>query len=370
MEILIDARGASDIQLPQESNLYSVYLRWALQHPDVNFKWLLQPGELAPEIANIATHTAPRLPDTFAALQQWYRKELPRIWGNRKFELFVPIHGVIATHSDLPQVTWMIQSPGRHFLEKRIFSRWLYRRKLPAMLKKAKAGWITDNGWMWMENRSFQLDLSCWQMVTPVAVSDIFSRGNESALYDIDYQTGGKPFFASFISGRYPADTMQLMKSFSLFKKRQQTDWKLLLIGDKGADYAELKRAIESYKYKDDVVLLEATKRDKMIALDLAYALVQAKGQQLPSSLLLMALEQSCAIILAEQTPTADWLGDTPIIAKGTEPADVAESMMLLYKDEELAKTQRTRSRQLFNQLTLENQAEKAYANLSAILQV
>ncbi|MCR6719349.1 MAG: hypothetical protein NVV59_03445 [Chitinophagaceae bacterium] len=370
MEILIDARGASDIPLPQESNLYSVYLRWALQHPDVNFKWMLQPGEIPPEFANINSLHIPRLPDTFAALQQWYKKELPRIWDVRIPDLFVPVHGLVATHLNVPQMTWMIQSPGRHFLEKRFISRWQYRRKLPAMLKKAKGGWITDNGWMWMEQPSSELDLSCWQMVTPVAVSDIFSKANESALYDIDYQTGGKPFFASFVSGVYPTDTMQLMKSFSFFKKRQQTDWKLLLIGDKGADYAELKRAIESYKYKDDVVLLEATKRDKLIALDLAYALVQAKGQQLPSSLLLMALEQSAAIILAEKTPTADWMGDAPIIAKGTEPADVAESMMLLYKDEELAKERRTGSRQLFNQLTLENQAEKAFANITTTLQV
>lgn len=364
MEILIDARKATDIQLPQESNLYSVYLRWALQHPDIKFTWLLQDGEAVPEFANVKVVRVPPFPETFAALQQWYRKVLPRTWDARPPDLIVPVHGFVSTHLDIPQMMWLVSSPGRYFLEKRFFSRWQYRRRLPAMLKKAKGGWLTDNGWAWFEKPRMQADLSCWQMTTPVAVSDIYSKGNEAALYDIDYQTGGRPFFGSFIAGKYPTDTMHLMKSFSFFKKRQQTDWKLLLIGDKGADYAELKRAIEAYKYKEDVVLLEATTRDKHIALDLAYALVQGKGQQLHTSLLLMALEQSCAVIMAEKTPPADWLKETPLFASGTEPTDLAECMMRVYKDEELVKKLRAGSRQLFNQLTVENQAETAWERI------
>ena len=360
---------AGETELPQESSLQALYLQWALQHPDVNFTWLVSATTLLPELPNIKGVRVPALPETFAALQQWYRRVLPRIWDTRLPDLLIPVPGFVCTRLELPQMMWLLNTPGRYFLEKRFFSRWHYRRRLPAMLKKAKAGWVTDNGWAWLEDPQRQPDLSCWQMVTPVAVNNIYSKGQEAVRYDIDYQTGGRPYFASFIAGKYPTDTMHLMKSFSHFKKRQQTDWKLVLIGDRDADYAELKRAIDSYKYKQDVVLLEATTEDKRVVLDLAYALVQGAGQALHTSLLVMAFEQSCAVILAEKTAAGDWLKETPLYAGGSDTTGLAECMMRVYKDEELIKKLRTGSRQFFNSLTVENQALKAWQNVEALQQ-
>lgn len=366
MKVLIDARAASAIRLPQESNLYSVYLQWALQNPGVQFTWLVTSQDTAPGLDNVKPVQVPALENSYQSLQKWYKTSLPRYW-DEKPDLIIPIHGFISTHVEVPQLMWVLKAPGRHFLEKRFLSRWMYQRKMAAMLKKARGGFVNDNGWGWLSRAGDTLELSNWAMIPPVAVNDIFHRANEAALYDFDYHTGGRPFFTSFVLGKYPGDTMNLMKSFSHFKKRQKTDWKLVLIGDKGADYAELKRAIGSYKYREDVVLLDAIIQEKKIALDLCYALVQGEGQQVPVSLMLMALEQSAAIILPGKAAKTDWLGEVPLYAGSDDVTVVAESMMRVYKDEDLAKQMRTRARALYNQLTAENQAAKSWQHLSAV---
>src|SRR5690606_4125989 len=123
---------------------------------------------------------------------------------------------------------------GKGFLEKSFLSRLQYKWKMNAMLQKAKTVWYTEAGKWWQTSLKKNTDTSHWKFIQPVAVNDNAWYRNESVRYDIEYHTGGRPFFASIICGNFPEDTMQLMRSFSIYKKRQKTDWKLVLIGEKG----------------------------------------------------------------------------------------------------------------------------------------
>ncbi len=361
MHILIDARSASRIELPIEANLAGLYRQWALSFPDVAFTWLLQPGEEAPELPNIRRMQAPPLPARYGLLRHWYRKALPAALKNNAPDWLVPVHGYAEPGLPIAQRCWLLRSAGRHFLEQNILSRWRYRRQLPAMLRHAKGGWLNEAGWNLLDKHAKLVDRSEWMMVPPVAVSSNASGNNESSRYDIDYLTGGRPFFASFVAGEYPVDTLNLMKSFSLFKKRQQSDWKLMLIGDRHADYKELKLALAAYKYRDDVILLEASEPEKLTALVLCYALVQGSGQDLPVSLLSLALSQGVALILPEKSPRADWLGEAPLYAHSGEKMAIAECMMRVYKEEELVGHLRVSAQRLYRKLSLENLARETF---------
>lgn len=69
--------------------------------------------------------------------------------------------------------------------------------------------------------------------------------------------TNGTDFFL-FNGPLYPPDTLiSLLKAFSAFKKWQQSSLKLVLAGPSGKKTAELKGKLESYKYREDVILLE-----------------------------------------------------------------------------------------------------------------
>ncbi len=357
MHIFIDARRAAHIKLPQESTLYALYLNWALQHPEVHFTWLLQADDNIPEIDNINTLQAPILPVTFSALDRWYKKDLPKLWKSAEPDVLIPVPGYCCTALSIDQYMWLLRVPGKGFLEKAFVSRLQYRWKMPSMLQKAKAVWFTEAGKWWQSSLKKSGDTSGWKFIQPAAINDNAWYRNESVRYDIEYHTGGRPFFASIISGNYPEDTMQLMRSFSLYKKRQKTDWKLVLIGEKGGNYAELTRAISAYKYKDDVVVLPATRIEKQMAFDMCYALIQGKGQQLTSQDILSALEKNCAMLITDKSAGTAWIEDTAYFPSSDEVNSIAEGIMKIYKDEDMIRQLRENANRKYKSLTVENQA-------------
>ena len=354
MRIVIDTRG-ENFQLPGgHYRLRQLFFQWALQHPEDEFCWLQAPVAESVDLPNVQVVAVPELPRHWGRLTRWYLQELPKIWGSASPDWLIPVPGFAAIGLDCRQALLWLHQPRYHFLEGRLFSRLAYRRALPKMLQTASAGWLNADGWASLAAHADQLDLSCWKALPPVAAPAGSSPVNEASLYEMDYHTGGRPFFASFITSDATEPVMNLMRAFSLFKKRQQTDWKLVIAGDKGGDHRELKRALAAYKYRDDTVLLEATTAEKHMLLRLAYALVQGPDQVLSDAQLLLALEHSCPLLLGHSVASQSWLGSTPFFASSEELNATAESMMRVYKDEEFRRQLCHASGAKFRSLTLE----------------
>lgn len=357
MRIVIDTRGENYSLPGGQYTLQQLYVQWAIQHPDQEFCWLQAEDSTPVELANVQCWTVPRLPGSMARLTRWYQQELPTLWGSLPPDWLVPIPGFAVADISCPQAVLWLHLPGQHFLESRFFSRIAYRRALPKMLQKASFGWLNAAGWKSLAAQADSLDLSLWTALPPVAAPAASATVNEASLYEMDYHTGGRPFFASFITSDAIEPVMNLMRAFSLFKKRQQTDWKLVIAGDKGGDHRELKRALAAYKYRDDTVLLEATSTEKHMLMRLAYALVQGPDQVLSDEQLLLALEHSCPLLLGRSFPPQGWLGGTPLFASSDELNATAESMMRVYKDEEFRRQLCHASGAKFRSLTLEEAA-------------
>ena len=263
MRIVIDTRG-ENFQLPGgHYRLQQLFFQWALQHPEDEFCWLQASAAESVDLPNVQVVAVPELPRHWGRLTRWYLQELPKIWGAAAPDWLIPVPGFAAIGLDCPQALLWLHLPRYHFLEGRLLSRLAYRRALPKMLQTASKGWLNADGWASLAPHAGLLDLSNWEALPPVASAVSSSPVNEASLYEMDYHTGGRPFFASFITSDATEPVMNLMRAFSLFKKRQQTDWKLVIAGDKGGDHRELKRALAAYKYRDDTVLLDATTSEK-----------------------------------------------------------------------------------------------------------
>lgn len=69
--------------------------------------------------------------------------------------------------------------------------------------------------------------------------------------------TEGREYFL-FTGNIYPPDQLiLLLKAFSHFKKWQLSNMKLVLAGPTNKKTAKLKEKLATYKYKEDVVILE-----------------------------------------------------------------------------------------------------------------
>lgn len=361
MQIVIDLREGGQHLPGGACTLEQLFLQWALQNPTDEFVWLSERSGDLPDLPNLKIESVAPIRRNTGAVIQGYRREWSVLSKKFRPDWLIPVPGVLVRGLDVPQAAFWLHAPGRHFLEKSLISRFSYKRMLPEMIQLARIGWLNGDGWRTLLPHKQQLELSNWQALAPVAAPESNSRVNEAALYEMDYHTGGRPFFASFVTSELPETTMQLMKSFSVFKKRQQTDWKLLLIAEKNGNYRELKRAMDAYKYKEDTVLLEATTAEKNTVLNLAYALVQGAGQLLNDSQLLMALQHACPLLLPDKYPPQDWLGDTAVYAGSEDVSEIAGLMMRVYKDEEFRRERCQASGALYRSLSLEQLAQHTY---------
>lgn len=87
--------------------------------------------------------------------------------------------------------------------------------------------------------------------------------------------TQGKPYFLYFPDNREEADLSIMLKAFSIFKKWNQSSYKLVMVIDDVGQKAHKVR-FQSYKYREDVELIEddaSLEREKWIAGALALIL-------------------------------------------------------------------------------------------------
>jgi len=149
--------------------------------------------------------------------------------------------------------------------------------------------------------------------------------------------TGGKEYFiyAGAIHPRKNLDN--LLKAFSIFKKKQGSGLKLVLAGRLAWKYTAFTERLQSYKYRDDVIMtgyLDETELVKIIGS--AYAMVYPslwEGFGVP---VLEAMQCQVPVISSAHSSMEEIGGDALLTADPNDPADIAGKMISLYKDESL----------------------------------
>jgi glycosyltransferase involved in cell wall biosynthesis len=130
---------------------------------------------------------------------------------------------------------------------------------------------------------------------------------------------------------------MHLLKAFSIFKKKQHSQMKLLIVGRQAWDYEELLEKLKTYRYRNDVILTGYVPEEKLVQITAAaYALVYPsywEGFALP----MLEAMQSGTPVLASQTSAMPETGqDAALYADPASPESIAAQLLVLYKDEKL----------------------------------
>ncbi len=147
--------------------------------------------------------------------------------------------------------------------------------------------------------------------------------------------TGGRSFF--LFTGDISEDhqLIELLKAFSIFKKWQQSNMQLVLAGSYTAWTDTLEEKLQTYKYREDVVLLKNNNPNITAQLVAAcYAMLYPAGAPVFPLALLWAVQSHKAVIATgnatnrQLTSAALWV-DEHQTAEG-----FSKAMILLYKDE------------------------------------
>jgi glycosyltransferase involved in cell wall biosynthesis len=169
-------------------------------------------------------------------------------------------------------------------------------------------------------------------------VKDIFKPVSPQVKYEIKKQyTGGAEFFLH-TGAIHPRKNLEnLLKAFSIFKKRQQSSMKLVLAGRLAWKYNSLTEKLKTYKYRNEVILLDYVDEDVLTRLTAsAYALIYPsffEGFGVP---VLEAMQCEVPVITSNGSSMQEIGGDAALYAKPDNYMELAETMMHLYKNETL----------------------------------
>lgn len=149
--------------------------------------------------------------------------------------------------------------------------------------------------------------------------------------------TQGEEFFL-FTGALHPRkNIINLLKAFVKFKRRQRSKIKLVIVGRMAWQYKEIEEAKALMPYKDDVIwtgYLHVAELAKITAS--AYAMVYPslfEGFGIP---IVEAMSCHVPVIVANTSSMPEVGGDAALLADPQNPDDIAEKMMLIYKDEPL----------------------------------
>jgi len=145
--------------------------------------------------------------------------------------------------------------------------------------------------------------------------------------------SGGREYFMA--RSYWPAENiMVLLKAFSIFKKRQQTNMKLLIAGAAGEPDHTPHEKLESYKYRDDVHAYPGIAEKELFKLEgSAYALIQPVSES--SGLSILNAMQSEVPVISARKPD-DISGDTILYAEPFGQESMGEALIKLFTNEDM----------------------------------
>jgi hypothetical protein len=145
----------------------------------------------------------------------------------------------------------------------------------------------------------------------------------------------GKEYFIGLITDVSVTNTTVLLKAFSAFKKRQHSNMQLLLAltctqkENPVPDFA-------NYKYRNEVKLITAENDQIMSELtSAAYAAIYLPARDITEDIGLMAIKNNSPLITVGNEFCKSLYNDAALYVK-TEEKNIAEKMMLIYKNENL----------------------------------
>lgn len=268
----------------------------------------------------------------------WYDVKVPRVLKRWKADVFVSPDGFCSLGTKVPQCLVVHDLSFLHFPSfNKQSHQWYNRVYMPRFLKRAKS-LVTVSEFSRRDIQAhypFVLDKI---MIVPNGVRDDFKPMDalEQELVKAKY-TDNREYFLYTGSIHPRKNLVNLLKAFSVFKKRQKSNWKLVLAGRLAWKYQRFVEDLKRYKYRDDVVLTGFLPERELVRLTAsAYAMVYpsyCEGFGVP---VLEAIASEVPVITSSNSAMSEICGAAALYADPNDHQSIAEEMLLLYKDERL----------------------------------
>lgn len=270
----------------------------------------------------------------------WYDIRLPVVLRKIKADVFVSPDGFASLVTRVPQCLVVHDLGFLHHPEAYKKSHVLYlKRYMPDFLKKA-ASIGTVSGFSKKDIiRQYKTPHDKISVVYSAAKETFHPQPMEIRQEIKEKYTEGREFFIYAGAIQPRKNLVNLLKAFSIFKKRQQSAMKLVLVGRLAWKNDAFLELLKTYRYRNDVVFTNYIEETELVKLlGSAYALVYPsffEGFGVP---VLEALQSNVPVLTSKDSSMQEIGEEAALYFDPHNFQDIAEKMMLIYKDEELKK--------------------------------
>lgn len=296
----------------------------------------------------------------------WYDIKLPGILKRHKAGVFVSFNGFCSLTTTVPQC---ILLHDLSFLYKTSLSKrphlFFYKRYLPKFLQKANA--IISPSFFLKKEITAQYKIASGKIdVIHATANETFHPLSEKEKEEIKIKySDGKNYFISAATSHSDKSSIMLLKAFSVFKKMQKSNWKMILIESQHTVNKKIAEDLKTYKYRDDVVLVnKPTHEESVMLIGSAYALIDPLPWNGIDTTTLNAMKCYVPVITSNDPGRKEQCEEAALYADSTDHKDIADKLMLLYKDEALHKNLVEKSKAVIAENSIEKSANLLWQSI------
>ena len=268
----------------------------------------------------------------------WYDVKVPLVLRKIKADVFVSPDGFASLATKVPQCLVIHDLGFLHYPD-------MYKRNQAAFYKRYTPKYVKKATAIATVSQFSKNDLLQHYPVKPEKITVVYSAAKEIfAPVDMDTKTAVKEKYTDnkeyfvYAGAIHPRkNIINLLKAFSIFKKWQRSSMKLVLAGRLAWKNDEFLQLLQTYKYKNDVVLTGYIEEKALVELiGAAYALVYPslfEGFGVP---VLEAMKCQVPVLTSAGSSMAEIAEEAALYFDPQSPTDMADKLMQVYKDETL----------------------------------
>jgi hypothetical protein len=320
----------------EEYSYYTIQLliKLSQSHPEHQFILITDKSNSSQFTVSANVTVVVSGPATFNPLlwKFWYNFQLPLLLKRHKADLLICGDGICSLPARIPQVLLLNEAvfiqPGTAKQALPIF----YRKQGSKFIEKAAVVIVSSLAAQERVVSVYPVAADKISVVSP-AIDDLYTvLSSEKKQAIKEAYTDGKEYFIYSGLLDQQESLISLLKAFSGFKKRQKSSMKLVLAGKTGKAYPSFSKKLSAYKYREDVLVMPDIAEEKEAELIAAsYALISTSGSALS---LLKGMRCGTALLVLSSIPVEGMTEEDIVYADPQVPENIAEKMMLLYKDE------------------------------------
>jgi len=306
-------------ELPEtQSFIVETFFLLIKQHPEHSFfmttyKKSVKQFSFCPNIETIVVNPVSK---NILLKKIWWDIKLPAILKKIKADLFISFHNACSSTVSIPQC---------------LFIQDIEKIK-KTNIKKAQLLLVTNNLMKRELIEKYGMPEKKITVVYPSA-NKMFEPINEEEKMAIKnkYSEGKEFFLFNSIFSRQQ-DLIDLLKSFSHFKKRQQSNFKLLLTTPINSFF---EKSLAGYKYRNDVKFIDTNdKQEQALITASAYAVVLPFNTNENLMAALNTMRSGVPVIAVKNSVVNEVTEDAALYAETETTKDIGEKIIQVYTDE------------------------------------